>query len=840
MADTRRRDYDSAEEGSDYGDGREDPPEVVAARQLNCINMLLILFGGGMCAFGYYVSVSGWTGVFMAYIVAAIGFMVFLMACLGLCGALASHHKTLLLYYTCLLFATMATLVAGGFCFILNEQAQTVLAEEWEEISANAGIDESSEDAEQQLETNLYITGGAAFLVMFLLLCAMGSVTGIVDKAQAYSLLMQASNMTVLPLGFLMVAGAVFIADTAASADAPTTAFGIFAMGAFVIGLSLLGCIGVSISARGLIKLFIVLVFFISLLFFAFGIVAFVQAETLKEKITDNWTTIRRVLPPTFSGKYDQEQFTNFLEANLNAAGFISLCMGVLLMSQVWAGTKLRSAIKEAHEREDEEFAQGGGNVAPRAFTDKPRDSGVCCNLKRCWTRNWRQGTKKSRCYVICGCSCLCFFLLLIVAVCTAALYFSTSCASLSDFSVTATHEPAAGANIKTGLLYNNYTRGANNIEVDAATSSMYFKFEKSALRESLANEQTGRVETVGTSFQMTGSPKAETEIMGFDVSCQQATMTAFVAPVIPNVGDTLAASQNGLTMRLESAGFTSAEAVLDLSAPRFKKIVFVTEHGPATLEGVKLGDSGARIVTDSGEIYIKDSNCIGNPKYVGDDSIGGVHLTTTLGGVIVEDTTFFDTELIIKGGASLIRVTGVTSSTTRGIGALIQAEGEKGLIEIIASTADEYSLTGTDGSVKCNDITVRDTLKASSVKGNVILSGVNVKLRASVQVETTSGAITIKLAKFAGFVSLHSSGRITIKNKDEAQWSDVSETTVDNFNTATANVNCATIGNCPYLGELLVISKTGGITVTVDAWDQGAAARRRLVDSMQNDSLEY
>lgn len=48
-------------------------------------------------------------------------------------------------------------------------------------------------------------------------------------------------------------------------------------------------------------------------------------------------------------------------------------------------------------------------------------------------------------------------------------------------------------------------------------------------------------------------------------------------------------------------------------------------------------------------------------------------------------------------------------------------------------------------------------------------------------------------------------------------------------MNTFTANVNCATQGNCAYLGELLIISKTGGITVTVDAWDQGAAARRRL-----------
>ena len=85
----------------------------------------------------------------------------------------------------------MAALVFGGFCFILNKQARVELADEWEEISAKEGITENQEDAEATLELNLYITGAGSFFIMFLLLCAMGSVTGIVDKQQAYALLMQ-------------------------------------------------------------------------------------------------------------------------------------------------------------------------------------------------------------------------------------------------------------------------------------------------------------------------------------------------------------------------------------------------------------------------------------------------------------------------------------------------------------------------------------------------------------------------------------------------------------------------------------------------------------------------
>ena len=45
--------------------------------------------------------------------------------------------------------------------------------------------------------------------------------------------------------------------------------------------------------------------------------------------------------------------------------------------------------------------------------------------------------------------------------------------------------------------------------------------------------------------------------------------------------------------------------------------------------------------------------------RYVGDDSVGGVQLTTRLGGIIVEDTTFHDcevrcTRLLLVGAAQL------------------------------------------------------------------------------------------------------------------------------------------------------------------------------------------
>ncbi len=136
-------------------------------------------------------------------------------------------------------------------------------------------------------------------------------------------------------------------------------AFALFVLGLFVIMLSLLGCFGVTIESRGLLRVFMYFVFLLSLGFFAFGIVALVQSSLLITNLTNKWSTIRRFLPPTFSGKYDKEQFKIFLETNLLLLGFGALCVGLLLFIQWYASVRLRRSIKEEHELEDAELTFG-------------------------------------------------------------------------------------------------------------------------------------------------------------------------------------------------------------------------------------------------------------------------------------------------------------------------------------------------------------------------------------------------------------------------------------------------------------------------------------------------
>lgn len=166
--------------------------------------------------------------------------------------------------------------------------------------------------------------------------------------------------------------------------------------------------------------------------------------------------------------------------------------------------------------------------------------------------------------------------------------YFSTSCASLSEFSTTVKYETPAGVSATTARIFNNYTRGANQVLVDSGKTAMYFTFEKSALRESLAaNDDGTTTRLVGSSLEMFGNPKEATEVIGFDVSCQQSTMTAFVPPYQADPdGDSLEASKDGYTVRLNAHGFVGNEASLAASSPRFKQLVFNAEHGESRCSG--------------------------------------------------------------------------------------------------------------------------------------------------------------------------------------------------------------------------------------------------------------
>jgi len=104
-------------------------------------------------------------------------------------------------------------------------------------------------------------------------------------------------------------------------------------------------------------------------------------------------------------------------------------------------------------------------------------------------------------------------------------------------------------------------------------------------------------------------------------------------------------ASLVGVTLVLRGEGLVSNEASLGPNAPRFKFIDMVSEHGAGTLDTVKIGDLGAKLEADSGELYLKNVDGLCNPDYVGDE-VGGIRLTTRLGGIVVEQSVVKDCDV--------------------------------------------------------------------------------------------------------------------------------------------------------------------------------------------------
>mmetsp|Transcript_23334 Transcript_23334/g.81326 ORF Transcript_23334/g.81326 Transcript_23334/m.81326 type:complete len:845 (-) Transcript_23334:2603-5137(-) len=824
----------------DDDDAPATPEEIKAAaqRSLRIVNMIIFCIGAMVCGWAYKSGLDSFNGAWVAYVVAGIGCATVFVSCLGCCGVTAKHTQMLLLYYSLLVLASFALFMAGGFCFILTNQAVLFVRKNWAQLSTASESDAAA--AEDKVATNLRVSGAFSFFLCALLCCAMSNTVKLVEGVRAYTILLQSTNIALMPFGILLISSAAFIADTAASVDAPATAFAIFVLGVFVICISFVGCFGTSISSRGLLKLSMYLLAFLAVCFFIFGAVAFSQSSRLKDELSARWTTIRRVLPPTFSGKYDQERFEAFLEGNLNAMGYASLCMSAFLTVMVWGCVKLRKALKD-----DSDESMWDGPALPDASFSGHDPT---LSAQRAWKRAWSHGTVASRRLIKCGCVCLCCGVLLIVVISSMALYFSTSCFSLSSFKENFEYDVTAGAEegdppVLDIAIYNNYTRGMTQVAVDADLESAIIDFEKSAFQEGF--QSTAEVEAVRTSVDETRDritlqldPGPKTKVLTYDISCQMAVVTVNVPPASV-AGDTMEESRDGYRVYFNTISpYAGVELSPGESAPRFKRVVASTTIGSVTFDGAKIGANGARAQSTNGEVVIANSDVHCDPVNLG-TTRGQVALKTSLGSVIVQDTTFLDCELHGQGEASLVQVSNVVSENSLGTGALVRLSGIKGLVEAKDSESDNFNLRSQEGSVRATNVVVRENLKAASQSGTVVVDGAKIALGGSVQVETTSGNINIDLSEFSGFISIHTSGVATLAGcangvcpphfADMVIVTPTAEELEDeeaaHVSSITGTVNCASEGLCAYRGELIVTSSTGGVTVNVDAWSTTAQA---------------
>lgn len=995
----------------------------VAKNCLRCFNIAMLIVGSALSIVAFIGGSTVMMLQWIPYAVSGVGFAIVCTTLLGLFGVIKSRaSKTLTAFYTLLVFGALALLILGGFCMILTETAVESVATQWDEILANVPPEDRASLTLDEVRTNLrlymYITGSVCLVLVLMILMAMGSVVRLVTPVKAYTVLLQATNIALMPFGVALISVAAFLADTTGTVE-PFAAFSVFVMGVLVICLTALGFTGTALHSRGLIRLFTILIGILAVLFLAFGTTSLVIASTVEQYLTDRWETIRRVLPPTFSGKYDQEQFQAFVSSNLRMLGFMALCAGLTFGIQVWGARRLRQELRtraELEDRMDELY-----NELQRAWTDVrdaiyalkhahrgARKAGVTGDILRSrmrrlqthetsrldtirkqaetreedvaaalaadpprnpaedvteelyalrvavyhrlrtrshmrdveheldlldgrvrrklgvhgvktkeekraeaaaeeavsstlamsasgdesmlvgmsdtadldirprpmrhinacrlfWKQQWTKGTTKTRRLIICACVCCVSLIAIVLGVSVAALYYSTSCVSLSEapnaflydaYDPDAEYNEASDPDAPTAtplsshfFAVHNVTRGQVRLLIDDEVTTPVIRYEKGAFKKSFAaaGQPVLEYNPSTDAYGLVAVEAPPTKLMSFDVSCQFANIEFRVPPATEN---SLAASRATLT---HPSGFGNSGGVLDVDMsgrlagtsldfedvdvahiPRLRRVNFATSGGPIELRYALLGAEGASLRSELGEILLEhvDAHC--DEAFLQTEGMG-VSVLTEKGTISVDSSAFLDCDVTLRGDASLVRLAYSTVRSSKG-GGLVTLFGNKGLMQVDHSSIEVLDVKGSEGSVRSQSLNITETLRIATVQGGVRLTDLRVAPRGVVQIETDNGDVIINAAGFAGILSIVTGGDVTC--------------TGDGFDTVTVNgnpvppctpesgrtdglsvvervkVNCARSAtrprdDCPYLGEMTITSKFGNVILTMAAWDR-------------------
>lgn len=833
----------------------EEQKDAIAVRCLRIFNILLMLMGGALTGLALWASTFAIAGVgtTVAYAVAAVGGAIFMLTVLGLVGAVGRFFTLLLVYYTALIFTSLGLLVLGGFCFVLTESAVAYTRDNWEVLIATLP------PAQRAAASLDYVSGGLRFimwgiggfclLMLGLVLAALSSVTRLVTPIRAFTLLLQASNVTLLPIGVALMGVATYVADTAVGPEAPIMSFAMFVMGVFVITLIMVGCCGTTLRSRGIIRLFMLVTAVLAALFLAFGVASWASAVKVAAFVVSEWASLRRLLPSGFAGKYDQTQFRNFMDTNLRAMGFLAVFTGVVLGVQAYGARRLRAEIRAAAELEAEAFEAAASGVISVDDAQALSRATTPGWAELAWKRVWTKGTRRSRCCVVCGFGTLVFLVFAVVGIATAVLYFTTHCTKLGTF---AENNDYSGAPMGPYVfVHNNYTRGTTRVVVETSsavtTPATTLAFRKGAYKAGMADPgwpdvttRTGvpALDVLGagagvpvTARGLTTLQAPPTEYLGVDASCQSADVTVSL-PRAGLVGGNTREAGDAAPLALElitGSAYAGVEmdwdGVAKADRPRVRRLDVYASDGPVDLMGVLVGSKGASVATAQGEISVARMDAQCDAGDLG-GATGGVALSTVRGGVEIDASTFLDCDVRVTGQAALARVTWTKVTNTLGGGRLALTSGS-GSVEVTSSSVDILELRGDDGSVRVDNATVSVSLKASTGTGPVSLQRLRIGARGGIQVETDTGGISVYATQFAGILSVVTGGSVSctgtgFDDANPCSQAGVSETGADGGRLSVVEavrVNCAARGDCPYLGGVTITSSLGSVVIRMDRW---------------------
>jgi hypothetical protein len=212
-------------------------------------------------------------------------------------------------------------------------------------------------------------------------------------------------------------------------------------------------------------------------------------------------------------------------------------------------------------------------------------------------------------------------------------------------------------------------------------------------------------------------------------------------------------------------------EGVPSSDRPRLRRLDATSNAGPISLAATRLGVKGARLLTVSGDIALRNVDARCDALDLGGDALrGGITAETTRGAITLDGGAFLDCDVTLRGDAASVRVTGGASfRASPGSGsALLAIRATTGLVALEDARVQRAELRGDAGAVRARNVTVEvnGALRATTRGAPVALTALALLDRASVQVDTDTGAVRLEAARFAGVLAVVTGGTVSCAGK--------------------------------------------------------------------------
>lgn len=199
------------EDGPDYA--TEEEKDETAKRCLRAFNITGMIFSVAICTAALYATTLavGPSAQSLAYAVAGANIVLVFVTAVGFCAACSTLRLSLLLgFLASVAILTFGFFALSGFCFILTESLVRYAIANYDVLSvsfppalrANLTLDRIISG----MRGFFYSFGALSFIEALMCIGACSSAIRLVTPLKAYTLLLQASNLAVLPVGVVLIA----------------------------------------------------------------------------------------------------------------------------------------------------------------------------------------------------------------------------------------------------------------------------------------------------------------------------------------------------------------------------------------------------------------------------------------------------------------------------------------------------------------------------------------------------------------------------------------------------------------------------------------------------------